>query len=478
MTNYDVIIIGNSILGLSTAFALSERDAALQIAVIGPAQRPGGASQAAGAMLNCFGEVTTVTCSNPYSRAKFALSRRAANLWPAWLAQINAQLPDMETVHIMPGTYVILNSGPSQIDAANFRAMVAALDAYNEPYTKVDPQTIPGLNVQASCAPWDALYLPQEGAIEARQLLAALTALLPKHNVTLIDELVTSIRVAGSAVCGVITNQATVYNADQVLIAAGAFSQPLIDQLPALSGALPPVLAGVGASMIIDQVRTNPVEAVIRTPNRAGACGLHVVPQADHRLYVGATNDITPTPRFAPNVREMNTILPDLLTQINPHLFRSSLQGYKVGNRPVPLDTFPLIGDTPINRLWLLTGTYREGFHQSPLLAQHMADKMLGGSGLLEHNCFAPMRKPIQIYTQAESIDEMTKQYTSHLLEMGTGALPGQPLAEAVRLYVERLYEKLDTAYGLAPDLLFMLTWDDQVEKPFALIRNYLKAVA
>ena len=58
LVTVDISIVGNGILGLMTAYELTNRDPSLKVAVIGPANREGGASQAAGAMLGCFGAVS------------------------------------------------------------------------------------------------------------------------------------------------------------------------------------------------------------------------------------------------------------------------------------------------------------------------------------------------------------------------------------------------------------------------------------
>jgi L-2-hydroxyglutarate oxidase LhgO len=58
MQTFDVLIIGNGILGYSTAYALFMEDPSLKIGIIGPSNCLAGATKAAGAMLGCFGEIT------------------------------------------------------------------------------------------------------------------------------------------------------------------------------------------------------------------------------------------------------------------------------------------------------------------------------------------------------------------------------------------------------------------------------------
>jgi len=87
---------------------------------------------------------------------------------------------------------------------------------------------------------------------------------------------------------------------EKCLLAAGAFTQQLLDAHPDLADRMPRVLPGVGFSTHLQQVPDNPIKKVIRTPNRAGACGLHVVPQLDGSLYLGASNDVYLRPQTLP----------------------------------------------------------------------------------------------------------------------------------------------------------------------------------
>jgi L-2-hydroxyglutarate oxidase LhgO len=54
----DIAIVGNGILAMTTARALNESRPDLSVAIVGPAERTGGATRASGAMLNVFGEIS------------------------------------------------------------------------------------------------------------------------------------------------------------------------------------------------------------------------------------------------------------------------------------------------------------------------------------------------------------------------------------------------------------------------------------
>ena len=74
MATVDLSIVGNGILGLMTAYELTNKDSSLKIAVIGPSGQKGGASQASGAMLGCFGEITDQTFFNEQAEKRFLMA--------------------------------------------------------------------------------------------------------------------------------------------------------------------------------------------------------------------------------------------------------------------------------------------------------------------------------------------------------------------------------------------------------------------
>jgi hypothetical protein len=129
------------------------------------------------------------------------------------------------------------------------------------------------------------------------------------------------------------------------------------------------------------------------------------------------------------------------LEQIDQDLYKSKIITWQVGNRPASLDTYPLIGETPISGLWLVSGTYRDGFHMSPLLGEHIAKQVLGKPDLIKHNIFSPQRNLLKTLTKEESIEEAVEHYISldfECAKFGTspdsGACPAAPIEYARRI--------------------------------------------
>lgn len=78
----------------------------------------------------------------------------------------------------------------------------------------------------------------------------------------------------------------------------------------------------------------------------------------------------------------------------------------QVGNRPIPADGFPLIGPTGIDGLFLATGTYRDGLHQSPLIAGHVAGLVEGSEGHWSFlRDFEPVRAPLATGDRASVVE-------------------------------------------------------------------------
>lgn len=473
MHEVDVLIIGNGVLGLSTAFFLLTQEPNLKVAVLGPHKRSGAATVAAGAMLGCFGEVTEGNLSSDAGKIKHKVCYEAAKAWPRWVQHINKKLDAQHAVSIEKGTYVIVNTISGNLDDENYLAMIRSLQEYKEPYETLEPADIPGMDPIENCRAERAIYIPNEGTINPYQLLESLQAIVvqSKHG-ELIDDTVTQLHLSGDKINYVETKSGKKIVAKKILIATGSFTQKLLDQIPALKNRIPKVISGVGISLLVEQCRL-PIPKLIRSVNRAGACGLHVLPR-NNQLYVGATNNLSLTPLTAPRMGYMHFLIQCAIEQINQTIHSSKIISWTVGNRPVTLDTFPLIGATSIPNLWILAGTYRDGLHYSPISSQIIAAQMLGKKSEYEPlvDLFKPERLPIQSMTRAEAINEAVLHYTSGAYEHGM-KLPrigwDHVFSEMIRTKIENLMDELDTDYVVTPDILLLL--DENKE----LHLNYLK---
>lgn len=478
MSTYDIVVAGNGALGLATARALLLQDPELRLAVVGPAARPGGASAAAGAMLGCYGEVTEQLLRTAPGRARHAKAVQASHLWPAWLESLNGELPAAEQVTVQPGTIVFSNVKSGTIEDENYAAIQRAAREADEPFEELDPNKVPGLNPADDCRPTRALFLPREGTVDASRLLRGLTTVLQRSaKVSLVEGNVRALDVQNGRVTGVRLEDGRTLSAPRVVLAMGVGTQAVLDELPDLARRIPRIFCGGGTSLLLETPRPM-LQHVVRTPNRAFACGLHGLPRGGNQLYFGATNILSARPMLRTTPADMFFLLECVLEQIDQDLCAAQLVTWQAGNRPVTVDTCPLIGPTSVDGLWLLTGTYRDGLFLSPLLGQHMARRMYGMPGLFEED-FPPERKPISLYTVAEARAEALKHYVAMGWEHGI-RLPKVGWHRSFPRFYQQMLDSLYEALGeeefvLPPELLAIVDSNRAAMVPF--FRNYYAEV-
>ncbi|WP_406254064.1 NAD(P)/FAD-dependent oxidoreductase [Streptomyces chartreusis] len=412
---FEVLVVGNGVLGLSLGLTLARRGT--KVAVLGRTDRPWAASTAAGAMLGTFGEVTSTLIASEQGRAKLDLGVQATRLWDDWLDQLAEDTGEHDDLRCADGTVMLLNSvGVPGIDSANYAAIRKTLDEYKEPYEDIDPAELGWLDPDPLARPLMGMFIPGEHAVDSGRLLARLQSALLKAGGTLLDGFGESLVTEGERIAGVKLTSGDTLTAGQVVLAAGAASQTLLDTVPALTGSIPRLCAGVGVSVVarVDPAVPGPT-SVLRTPNRAFACGLHLVPRGQGHVYLGATNAIEPDPADVPSIRDATFLLGCALRQLRRDLDTAGIEKIQVGNRPVAFDGFPLVGAAGLDGLWMMTGTYRDGLHLSPLLADEMARRILGDDTRHDLSVFQPVRRP----TQAHSRTDVVETAVTHLLATG-----------------------------------------------------------
>ncbi len=468
-TGFDVVIAGNGVLGLSLAWVLARRGQ--RVAVLGLPHRPWAGSAAAGAMLGCFGEVTTSLLATEHGRAKLELGIQAKDLWPQWLAELEdgTEGADIKTAE---GTTVVLNTiGTAEIDDANYNAIRAELTRYDEPFEDVEPSDLDWVDAEPISRPLKAFHIPGEHAVDAAALLERLESAAVRAGAVLVPEFAARVEYQGERVTGVVTASGRTIAADQVTLAAGARTQELLDSLP-VGPRIPRLVSGYGVSALVKSVDGTTPDSVIRTPNRSFACGLHVVPRGDGHVYLGATNVISVEPRDTAEMRDLVFLLQCAHRQVRRSLWNSDVTRVQVGNRPVSMDGFPLLGEGGMRGLWIMTGTYRDGLHLSPLLAQDFAARILGERPQADLDRFGPLRQPIKAGTRQEIVDLLIDH------QMGIGYEQDWTIPVEWHQWIEMdlrpatlaWADELDPEFTPPAELLFASRFDPEL---VSLLRKY-----
>lgn len=406
---YDVAVVGTGVIGLAVTAELLARD--VTVAIIGPASGAGAgqASRAAGAMLSTFAEIEPRHDAR-HTAVQTAERLAAHAMYPAWLERITTGSGTRLVAE--PGTWVLAPAGRR----GHLEVIADAARAAGHPVEVHHPAQIPGLNPPPSSA--GALWLPTEGRIDSSALMDALTRSVRTHpRCTWHDELARSV-VVGRVSCVM----GTEVHAQQVVLAAGTAIPSL---LPGSGRALgvPPILAGRGVSGVLHAPAMPGVRHVVRTPNAAFACGVHVVPGAGHTLYVGATNRLTttPDPDRTATLGELAVLAREASALLDPRLGAAGVLSTRTGLRPYTLDHLPLLGRTREPTLLLATATYRCGILLAPRVAALIADEITTPGALHQH----PYRtlRPMPTPEINSVLDSGAADLLEHLLQ-GGGQLP------------------------------------------------------
>ncbi len=454
---FDLIIVGNGILGASVAFELQRREPGLQIAIVGPTARPGSATAAAGAMLNAFAELDAGMLAHPLHRYKFDLAHQATRAWPDWLEAVREAAGTSDGPAIAYGTYILKNMVADEQDDDAYRAIKAALAEFQEPHDIVTPKDIAGYAPAVTGRAIEAIYIPAEGSIQPRQLLATFDQAFARSKaVARIDGTAQQVNIGPGNQNLVRLTDGTEIRAPKILLANGAETGSLLKTIADLRDRIQPLFYGIGAALLLN-IRVDAPPKVIRTPNRALAYGIHLVPQGKQQVYIGASNHISPWPEFSPRLTSVQLLIEGAIEQINSQYYNAQLEKIFLGFRPTSADTFPLIGQTSIEGLYMLTGTKRDGLHNSPVFARDMADRILKGQGFIDR--FPPERKILRWLSKAEGIDlairHIRSAATQHGLQMPRSNW--DPLvADMLLRNVEDVYQKSGIDYGIPPELLDM----------------------
>ncbi|MFJ7910180.1 NAD(P)/FAD-dependent oxidoreductase [Kitasatospora sp. NPDC096204] len=448
----DVIVVGAGVVGRSVAFALASGRPGLRVVLSG--RRGPGASEAAGAMLGALGEVTEASLSRRHGRLRVELALEAARRWPRWRSTVRkagaaGARPDDDGY--AAGTFVLLNAVSSPLDERSFAAIVRAGREYGVAVKEIEPADVPAVRPLDNERPLRALHLPEEAFLDARRWLASLDGALGSlPNVT--RTAAAPLRSDGSGY--VLSTRDGSITAPAVVVAAGAWTSPLVEALdPELT--LLPVAAAEGTAVSVSAPA--PLPAVLRTPNRAYACGLHAVPQADGSWYLGASAAPALAPGDSPQLGAVRFLLEAALGQLHHGLATARLRHLHFGNRPIGLDGHPLIGATGRPGLWVATGTHRDGLHASPLIAQELAREIVDGTPSPWLAPWRPDRAPISDWTAQEAIAEAAAHHQALAAEARmrpplTGAWP-QSLAAAYHRQLTDAYELLPDGFVLPPEL-------------------------
>jgi glycine oxidase len=334
----DVVVIGDGIIGLSTALELARRGATCR--VLGVPNAGIASLAAAGLLAPSIGHLSPDV--EPFYHASLAA-------YPDFVRRLHSEDPELSLI-----VGLIDTSNGASLDATSGIASAAARLLSETELASLEPTL---------SAPAGGVLYEREAAIDNVRLHAALRAVALRSPAITADANAPVARVAlGGSVATAVTRSGTVYEADRLVLAAGAWS-------PAITGLPRPLpveplkgqMLALGASPLRRSVMSTDV---------------YLVPRGSETL-VGATIeragfDITTDP-------ESLDTLHRAAVRLCPALAAAPVTRSWAGIRPATPDLRPILGADPDEpRLVYACGHSKNGILLAPATADALASLILG----------------------------------------------------------------------------------------------------
>ena len=459
---YDVVIVGNGSIGCSIAYNLLNKEKKIKIAIVGPRDFSGSASLAAGAMLNIFGEIEHDTLDNKFGVSKLELLIKAKKMWPQFTQQFNQLCNKKNKVKINKGTFILNNASSDDLDDINFKAIENSLIKYKEKYEIVDQkEKIRGYNPSERNRSLKTIYIPNEDFIDNSQKLLSgyYDIFKKKKNITIYDS--GALSIVNKKKTKLIKLKNLIIEGKNIVISCGAYSQVLIDQLRLKK--IPKLFFGSGNALIATSEKKISQNNVIRTPNRGMACGLHTVPYGDNHIYIGATNRISDKPKNHAIISGVMGLQKSLTREINTNYSNLSIKKTIVGHRPTTIDTYPLLGPTSLEGVYLATGTKRDGLTMSLLIGLEISNLIISKKQNTIPKFFYPERKPIYTMSIKQGIKKSVMHILSaayqHDLQFPDIDFKDRTISD-IAVEVSNTYKKCRLKKGVPPEILNMYKYE------------------
>lgn len=368
---FDTLIVGGGVEGLTTALALADRGS--RVAVMDAARPRGPSSWAGGGILSPLYPWTHDASVN-------RLAWRSQALYPDLCRTVQAETgvdPELRSTGML---YVDFPSHPP-VDHEAARAWAGEHGVRLEELEGDGAvEREPLLSPLAS----SAVYMPEVGWVRNPRLMRGLVRLAQERGVQVLDGVTVLDLVAdGDLVSGVRTDAGSL-EGERVIVAAGAWSGALLEQ--SLGEALP--VHPVKGEMLLLQADRPLLSGVVMAGSH------YLIPRADNRILVGSTvKDRGFDAR--PSLGGMRS-LTQAAVEMVPDTAVLKVEDYWAGLRPGSPDGRPFIGPMPGWRgLYVNAGHFRNGLVHAPASAELLAARVAGETGVLDPEPFAPGREVV-----------------------------------------------------------------------------------
>ena len=357
MKNWDVIIIGGGIIGLSLAIALRKRGATVLIVERG---EPGHeASHAAGGML-VDSPLETPAALQPLASA-------SACMYPEFTHEIEVE-SGMKVDLRDPGAILLLS-----VEDAEHNPEFVANHLLSFPLKELEPAL--------AITNRPALYL-NERSVDPRALSAAAWQAAKRRGVDFSSGDPVQSIVFDHGSVGSIVRARTDFLGAKIVNCAGAWSGQIT---PGQLGPHPlPTRPVKGQMLCLAMPARTLLKHVVRAPE------VYLIPRSDGRLLVGATvEEAGFDKRTDPaTIQRLHKAAVALAPQLADARFLDAWAGL----RPGTPDALPILGATSTPGYYVATGHFRDGILLAPITAEVMADVIEAKTPPYDLTPFSPAR--------------------------------------------------------------------------------------
>lgn len=356
---YDAVVVGGGIVGASTAYHLAR--AGSETLLVDRADE-GRATDAAAGVL------APATSSRTGDDDWFELATEAVAYADNLVKELERQ-ESGDTGYERRGALTVaidddeLEAYDEAMSRIEYRQDDLADVVEIEPTSAVD-------RFPALAEPKRAFFDPSAAQVDGRSLANALIEAGTNHGFATTDGDVTALDVADDCVSGVETADGRRINAEIVIVAGGAWSPDLADQL--------------GVNVPIEPMRGQIVHLAApdadtsNWPIVRGFQNHYAVPWSSGNIAVGATRERGAGFEPRVTVAGLREVFMELL-RLTPGLADATLLECRVGFRPVSADGLPIVGSVPdVEGVFLATGHGATGLMLGPYTGALVAESVHG----------------------------------------------------------------------------------------------------
>ena len=158
------------------------------------------------------------------------------------------------------------------------------------------------------------------------------------------------------------------------------------------------------------------------------------------------------------------TLQSSLIKEVNQAYGNLKIKKICVGHRPTTADTYPILGKTSINGLYIASGTKRDGLSMSLYIAKCISNSVLNLKNNYKFpNIFKPERKLISTMSLKEGIEKSVRHRISaayqHNLELPSTDTE-KTFRNNIALEIKKIYSKCKIKKGVPPEMLNMYLYN------------------